>query len=367
MLQKGLFVSHRGQSFCCDNNKIKHKEMSPKDFWNSDVRKNALEQMHNDSPVKGCETCYHAEENRLTSSRTFYKPFDHLPTKPLPTMLDLDFSNFCNLKCVMCNPSRSSQHAKDVGEPVSAVPRQYLESLLEISDEVREITIQGGEPSIMEEFTIYFGELHKKGIAKNVNLQIISNLTNLNKGFMKLLPYFKRVRLSVSLDAYGKANDYIRWPSKFHAIEKNIGRILEIDTIKEVDILNSLTILSMFNYGEFLTWAKEIEVKHQKKDRNFGLTALKVFNPVHYSPFIAPESLKELYINDVKKFYQKSNFSKLWAKTEMMLLCKKLERSQPNKNQLNKLIQSVNKQEQERSVKIQDFIPNFHEHIQKSQ
>lgn len=341
--------------------------MSPKDFWSSEERKNTLDQMHNDKPVKGCDTCYHQEANNTSSSRTFYNSYNHVPIKDLPTILDLDFSNFCNLKCIMCNSERSSQWAKDEGQGVSSLPRQYLDSLLEISDEVREITIQGGEPSIMEEFTTYFDQLRRKGIAKNVNLLIISNLTNLKQGFLNLLPYFKRVRLSVSIDAYGKSNDYIRWPSKFHAIEKNIGRILEVDTIKEVNILNSLNILSMFNYGEFLTWAKDVEQKYKKTDRYFSLAAMKVLDPVHYNPFIAPVSLKKLYINDVKKFYQKSAFDiSTKAKTEMMLLCKNLERSQPNKKHLNKLIKTVNKLDQERLIKIQDYIPNFHQHMQEN-
>ena len=91
-------------------------------------------------------------------------------------MLDLDLSNLCNLKCVMCDSDRSSQHAKDKGLGVSAISREYIESLIEISNDLRLVTIQGGEPSIMEEFAYYFGELHKKGtieaIAEEQNEEI---------------------------------------------------------------------------------------------------------------------------------------------------------------------------------------------------
>jgi len=366
MIQKGMFVSHRGQSLCCVN-KDKFKALSPKDFWYSDIRKNALDDMNNDRPVKGCDQCYYNESNHLSSSRTFYNSYKNVATKDLPTMLDLDFSNLCNLKCVMCNSERSSQFAKDEGKGVSSVPEQYIQDLIEISDEVTHITIQGGEPTIMQEFTHYFQELHKKGITKNIDLQIITNLTNLNKEFTILLNNFKSVRLSVSLDAFGKANDYIRWPSKFHVIEKNIKKALDVDTVNKLEILNSLNIMSMYNYGDFLDWAKGIEDLSVENGKKFVLSPMKVFSPTMYSPFIAPLSLKEKYINSVKKFYNTNNFHKdSKTKIEMMLLCRKLERSQPNQAHLNDLVDMITELDKERSTNIVDFIPDFHDHIKKA-
>ena len=95
-IQKGIFVSHRGQSLCCTNTD-KHLDMSPKEFWNSEVRKKALENMKQNKPVKGCEKCYYNEKNKIPSERNTYNTFNHIPTKKLPTVLDVDFSNFCNL------------------------------------------------------------------------------------------------------------------------------------------------------------------------------------------------------------------------------------------------------------------------------
>ena len=63
MIQKGLFVSHRGQSLCCVN-KDKHQDISPKEFWNG-VRKTALDEMNKNKPVKGCEGCYYKEKNKI--------------------------------------------------------------------------------------------------------------------------------------------------------------------------------------------------------------------------------------------------------------------------------------------------------------
>ena len=43
------------------------------------------------------------------SLRQTYDRFSIIPEKDLPTVMDLDFSNFCNLQCIMCDPHYSSR------------------------------------------------------------------------------------------------------------------------------------------------------------------------------------------------------------------------------------------------------------------
>lgn len=363
-IQKGIFVSHRGQSLCCTNTD-KHLDMSPKEFWNSEVRKKALENMKQNKPVKGCEKCYYNEKNKIPSERNTYNTFNHIPTKKLPTVLDVDFSNFCNLKCIMCSSSRSSQWAKAEGEGVSAVSTKTIDDLIDISDDLQEVSIQGGEPSIMKEIEYYFNALQEKDVCKNINLQIITNLTNTNKNFLKLFENFKSVRLGISVDSFGLANDYIRWPSKFHAIEKNIGIVSEIETITHIDILNSINILSLFNYSEFLDWAKRMEeVCTKKVDRYFGVAATVVNWPGHLSPFIAPLPLKQKFIADTKHWLSKGNFGfNTKFKVEIMMIMKQLANTQENKYAMKLCKKMIAGLDQERQVKVDNFIPEYHNYM----
>ena len=64
---------------------------------------------------------------------------------------------------------------------------RFLDNLYSISKDVQQITIQGGEPSIMEEYEYYFDLLDKGNIAKNIDLHVITNATNVNKKFYKIL------------------------------------------------------------------------------------------------------------------------------------------------------------------------------------
>ena len=362
-ITKGMFVSHRGIGLCCINS-VKQKDVLPSEFWKGKFRAEALEKMYAGARVKGCQDCYKSESNRLNSMRTFANLYNYLPIKDLPTHLDLDFSNFCNLKCVMCNASRSSEWAKDIGQPVSSITTAMIDDLARISDHVQHIVIQGGEPTIMPEFEYYFSLLDQKGLTKNIELMMITNATNVNKRFYRLIEKFKKVRLTVSVDAYHHANDYIRWPSNFSQIEKNLLKMSELAPNIEVEIFNTINILSMFDYYDFLAWCKKLENIFEAKGKVFKIVPMKVETPETYSPFCAPNNLKDKFIKDVKLFIKDDNLTHNtnW-KTEMGLIMKRLSSTTPNDEALNLLRGSVTKLDQQRNVKITDYIPNFYNYL----
>jgi len=362
-IEKGLFVSHQGVGLCCVS-KEKYSNITPSEFWKGAIRKKALEQMRKGLPVDNCDTCYKTEKKNIPSSRNFAKSYDALPSKNLPTMLDLDFSNFCNLKCVMCNPTRSSEWAKDKGSAVSKISHGLIDDLISISDDVEHITIQGGEPSIMPEYEYFFTKLKEKGNASNIDLQIITNVTNVNKKFYELLATFRRVRLSVSVDAYGTANDYIRWPSKFGQITKNMHSISNMPGNIQVDILSSLNILSMFDYHEFLSWCYDMEKIFESKGKTIRMVPMKVQEPKEFSPFSAPRRLKDKFVDDVKLFATENplKHNSNW-KLEMMLLCRSIQQSPEDTHAISVLKGKVNELDAKRKVDITNYIPDFHNYI----
>ena len=362
IIKKGLFVSHQGVSLCCIN-PDKH-QIKPSEFWYGDVRKLALQNMEQDQKVKGCDLCYNNEEKKTPSSRIFYNSYKNIASKNLPTMLDLDFSNFCNLKCVMCSATRSSEWAKDRGRGISSISKEVIDDLFTISNDVVQITIQGGEPSIMKEYEYYFELLDNNRITKNIDLQVITNATNINKKFYTLLEKFKSVRLSVSIDAFGSANNYIRWPSHFDQIEKNLIKLSDLKNTVQVEILNSLNILSMFNYKEFLFWCKKIEKIYTEKDKYFGVVPMKVISPVKYSPFTATVELKEKFSNDVKEFLNVENLKhNSNFKTEILMILHSLKNSNTDGDALIKLKTNIKQLDAQRGSDITKFIPNFYEYI----
>lgn len=361
-IDKGLFVSHNGVGMCCEQSIKPH--ILPTEFWLGQQRKQAQTSVKNNLQVKGCDICYNKEKLKTPSSRIFSKKYSTIPIKRNPAILDLDLSNLCNLKCVMCNSQRSSQWAGSVNE----VSNDVIEDLIKISDEVKILTIQGGEPTVMEQYKHYFELLKEKGFIKNIHLQIITNATNTNEKFYNLINEFKSVQLSVSVDAYGKANDYIRWPSKFDSIERNIKNMTDLNNNVRVEILNSINMLSMFNYNLFLEWCKDLQNYYESKNRYFGLVPMKVITPVRFSPFSAPKKLKENFSKQITDFFTRDSLThNPNSKTDLQILVKSIVTSPENKDAISQLLTSIEYFDNDRGSDIRDYIPNFFDHIKKSQ
>ena len=211
---------------------------------------------------------------------------------------------------------------------------------------------------------IFFQKLEEKGYASDIDLQIITNVTNVNRKFYDLIATFKTVRLSVSVDAYGTANDYIRWPSKFKQITKNIHSISNMPGNIQVDILSSLNILSMFDYHKFLKWCGDLEKIFDLTGKKIRMVPMKVQEPKQFSPFSAPRRLKDKFVDDVKLFTTENplKHNSNW-KLEMMLLCRSIQQSPEDTHAISVLKDEVKELDAKRKVDITNYIPNFHEYI----
>ena len=365
-IEKGISISHRGISLCCI-----HKNRFttfPEDFWNGNYRKKANTTSQSNMPVQGCEGCYFLEkEKKIPSDRTYSKKYSYLENKDNPRIMLVDFSNFCNLKCIMCNPTRSSEWAKDIdknNKGIRTVTKDLIDNTIKISKDLDTLIVQGGEPTIMEENIYFFKRLKEIGVIQNINLHLTTNGTNLNSKFYDLLPNFASTILEFSIDAYGDANNYIRYPSKFKQIEKNLIKTSNFPQNVSVEIHNSLNLLSLFNYGEFLEWCYKMQNLFNNKGKTLRIVTMNVTAPSEYSPFSAPDELKKIFINDVKNFLvEKDLTDNNKFKTEIMLLCKSMLDNKSSKSTIEKLLKQIKKLDAERSTQIIDYIPNFYQYI----
>lgn len=364
--ETGLFFSHRGPGFCCSSSK-KYKNTDPLQWWNSEYRKQSVEGMKEGIKVSDCTRCYQEEENNEISLRMNYNRKIDLSQqkKALPKQIDLDLSNFCNLKCIMCNSDRSSQWAKDEGlypttSGVSSTSTEILDDICKISKDLEYLTIQGGEPSIMSEYDYYFNFLKENNIIKNVELTTITNLTNLNGKFYKFLENFKKTTLLVSIDAFDTVNNYIRYPSNFAQIEKNL---IEMTKSKaDIKLTISLQTLSMFNFKEFLNWLDEMSKIYKKKNKLLKIFAHKVYKPTELCVYGAPLKLKEKFIKDVETYFFESNelnHNDIFKKEIKNIKDRLLDKKDTDIN----LIRFISDLDQKRNIKVTDYIPNFYDYF----
>jgi len=363
-----MFISDRGVGLCCESNQ--YYNLYPLEFWHSAERKLLLEKQKNGISIKQCQSCYDAEDRGILSTRQLHNSNKNTKIKDLPTKLDLDFSNFCNLKCVMCNPNRSSQWAKDLGinentNGIRTVSPRVFKETCELSHQLEELVIQGGEPSIMPEFEQYFKYLKENNLIGNIKLQVITNLTNINNRFFEYLRYFKSVTLGVSIDSFGHANNYIRFPSNFDKITNNLIEISKMDSKIEVEVFNSIQILSLFNYDKFLKWYLTMKNEFASRNSAFKMVAMKVITPEIYNLFNAPENLKQKFKKDVDEFFHNHPDEKRNRHfyMQLQLILKKMLSSSCDANTIDALKTQIQVLDNKRNIKITNYIPDFHNYI----
>ena len=362
----GFQNTYRGNRLCCGAQGLHNSNV--KDFWNSKYLKEVRSKMEHGKKLKECSKCYEEEAQGKFSLRNHYNAlYKDLELQDTPAVMDLDFSNLCNLQCIMCGPDRSSQWAKELGDKqVLNIAYNKIDELSEISHNIKHITIQGGEPSIMPEFVHYFEYLEANDLMKNIEIDCISNLTNTNNKFYEFLYKFKTVNLNASIDAYALVNNYIRYPSKFEKIEENL--ISLADKNLQVNLQISLQVLSMYNFYEFLEWIEKMQEIYQGKNKKLGLNLSYVTSPAHFDVVKSSKMLKDKMVEDLNKY---KNILKKPKDVKFQLQLKNLltmlKNKQLKKDESSALIKYIEEIDSRRNIKITNFIPDFHTYLPKSQ
>lgn len=250
-------------------------------YWNT-ARQYTVE----NKPISGCHKCYKEEQGqgevatsmRLGSSILYNDGYLHKKpkfTEPVVEFLEVGFGNYCNLACLSCNSTLSTTWHDDevrlnqvVDKSMTRLIFPKLDNLkfdltAESLKTLKLIKFTGGEPMINPEFIKFIDNICDNGFPEQVSLEIYTNcsyipspklLTNLTK--------FKHVQLNLSIDAYGGANDYVRYGSNWSgsgkqtvlsALEFWIQQGLANENINVI-MSSTLSILSVFDVPKLLTW-----------------------------------------------------------------------------------------------------------------
>lgn len=249
------------------------------DFYNSPDYVEIRRKMLAGETVPGCSQCtqiesYGKQSKRIITNRNWPRVTIQTKTvvEPKIEYFDLRFGNLCNLKCRSCMPLNSSQLDNQVKE-YPELKQFYRESGFNINDwyetdifdenllsnlsHIKFLYITGGEPSLIKKNFELLEKLIATGYSKNISLMVNSNLTNDKTYFFDLLSEFKHTMFLASIDGYGKTQEYLRYPSDWDQIDKNIHKLvnrnadninLHVSPVVQIGNLN--TIIDLFEYCE---------------------------------------------------------------------------------------------------------------------
>ena len=240
--------------------------------------------------------------------------------------LDLRVGNTCNLQCVMCGPSDSgrwAKHALDLSNVVTdrelqaemdfrakCDPKNYSwhqqgrvwEEVYEALPRIKELVLAGGEPFLIEGHLDILKKIANSGFAKNIILRYHTNCTVFSSEIVEELVKFKKVELCLSIDSYGEKNDWIRYPSKWDDIVKNMHLMDQTPENVDVWINFSLMAMNILYVPEWITFFDSQNFKKISKDRKSRFNPSIVHNPDYLSILVLPAKLKQAITKKIQSF-----------------------------------------------------------------
>lgn len=220
-------------------------------YWNSDDLRTIRKQMLNNERPPICVRCFREEDAGVKSSREGWnEAYGHLVDEAIASTnedgsaplravyVDLRLGNLCNLRCRMCNPYASSQWVDEWESlnPGALSPEEakrlssmnwfesdaFVRALEPHLENIDQVYLTGGEPTLATGQYRLLERLIERGLAGQVILKYNTNVTNIPQKLLDYWPKFKKVRLNLSVDAMGELDRYIRYPSNWKAIDKNL-------------------------------------------------------------------------------------------------------------------------------------------------
>ena len=251
-------------------------------FNSSHMRRTRLQMIKGEVPVS-CKKCFAEEEKGITSKRQWetrewatrldlqklVKQTKEDGTVPVNVpYFDLRLGNLCQLKCIMCSPHDSSSWIKEWKLQYPQYKNEelvrdqgwneefdytwykkgsFIESMKGQVENIQELYFAGGEPLLIPEHYKILEFLVEEGFAKDVNLRYNSNGLELPDKLFELWQHFKEVRFNFSIDAYGQRNNYIRYPSQWEDVAKNLKRLDE--NTRDNTVINIACAVQLLNAG----------------------------------------------------------------------------------------------------------------------
>lgn len=367
------WINSKETDFKNENN-YNIKNNTIEEWWNSEyldyLRQNFLE----DKKPKECNSCWNEEDAGLISGRNkanderksifknnYKKNLKFLKYDELsfPIELEIQITNVCNLKCQMCTGKSSSklliENNKLGYEKLNQKDYNFIPSLYEKLEfikhhDVEKIDIRGGEPFYNKMIIEFLEKLIILNKSKKILLHITSNGTIFNDKIKNLLEKFLEVRLMFSVESVEKYNEYIRYPSNWNNIKKNI---LEAKKLKNCFVMIN-TIVQNLN---ILYLPHLIEFAHQNE---IYLQLVKLVRPTYLDFRNLPlEFLKNAEKNlsniDKKKLVYVRNFEEI-----LLFLQEFIKKYKLDIDEFKKFSDMIKKRDEYRKISIADYMPEIY-------
>ena len=328
---------------------------NPSALHNTDFKKEIRKMMLEGTRPAECSYCWKIEDigRNNVSDRVYksqiYDTYDIADLKEVPwdqditpKTIEVSFDRTCNFACSYCNSGYSTTWGKDIknngayqkfkttsagayyadgswseiyGKYNENNPyvKAFLDWWPELSQQLMEIRVTGGEPSQSRNFW-QFMDLVKQYPSPNLRVAINSNLGCTPETLKKLVDItheidVKEFDLYTSNESYGPHAEYIRDGLKYDVWRKNLVDFIEQAKARQVIIMMTINSLCLFSITEFLDDMLTLKAKYGWNKPIVDLNILRW--PAFMSPLTLPDVIKLQLHDNLKTWYKRQEGNEL--------------------------------------------------------
>jgi sulfatase maturation enzyme AslB (radical SAM superfamily) len=295
---------------------------------------------------ESCQLCWKEEDNGL-SSRRHHSIYTYgsegfientnsdgsIDTNIFPIKyIDIRFGNLCNLKCRYCGPTDSSLWYEDhvilsrddvnateatmnyYGTKTYSIKKtnnvfkvdsldfEWYESekfwnmLEKLIPHIDRYYFTGGEPTINKTHFKCLEKIIEMGYSKKVQLDYNSNMFAIPDKLYKLWSHFKYVGIGASIDGINDLAYYLRTPSTWDVLEKNLDTY-GYNEMKNIGgtISSTISVFNVLNFIDITRWLLNKKYKRFTKIITFHMLEGPKFMSVQVLPYEWKLFVKEKY------------------------------------------------------------------------
>ena len=265
---------------------------TPMQAWNNDYMKSVRTTMLKGEIPASCRKCFEEESNGVASKRvwesyTWMEDGIDIPELVAQTAqdgtvpeklvyLDLRLGHTCNIKCVMCSPHDSSRWVSDHKKlfPILQDPEvkqqmawgreefnnywyekpEFLQEMYSQIPNIKQVYFAGGEPLVIKEHKLFIEEIIRQGYQDRILLRYNSNGLLVDEELISLWSRFKKVKFAVSMDACYERDEYIRYPTDWTTVEKNLRLLDNTPDNIQTSLATAIQIFNIKHLPDFMKW-----------------------------------------------------------------------------------------------------------------
>lgn len=226
------------------NKKENHIEIIDFTKWRANL-KDSNSKLGTNEWLNNCENCKTIESYGRDGSNRVNSNYSYSHYSDDDITLEIRPGNTCNFACQTCWPEASSKvfnYYKTSGLLTGEQNQNKLDNfdfLLPLSDKIRDVVLLGGEP-FYDKSCLKFLAWAETNLS--ANLTIFTNGSYINWDFIE--NYKGKLIIVVSLDAIGKAAEYIRYGTIWEEVYANFQKLRQYSN---VEVRVNIT-LSSWNY-----------------------------------------------------------------------------------------------------------------------